>query len=92
MEMKVAADIQSAAVAMPLANGEGVGCYGCDAICAETGDHCRFVSKCTVVATGGCGQIYPSTTNPVVATGDGIAMAARSLSFRNIPHLDHIVR
>ena len=62
---------------MPLANGEGVGCYGCDAICAETGDHCRFVSKCTVVATGGCGQIYPSTTNPVVATGDGIAMAAR---------------
>ena len=54
------------------------GCYGCDAINLTTGTYQRFVSKSTVVATGGCGQIYPETTNPHVATGDGIAMAARA--------------
>ena len=54
------------------------GCYGCDAIDLTTGTYQRFVSKSTVVATGGCGQIYPETTNPHVATGDGIAMAARA--------------
>ncbi len=60
------------------AETETVGCYGCDGVDLETGDYLRFAAKCTVVATGGCGQIYPETTNPGVATGDGIAMAARA--------------
>jgi L-aspartate oxidase len=36
--------------------------------------HCRAV----VLATGGLGQIYSSTTNPPVATGDGMAIALRA--------------
>eukprot|EP00205_Picochlorum_sp_RCC944_P000821 CAMPEP_0182608124 /NCGR_PEP_ID=MMETSP1330-20130603/2639_1 /TAXON_ID=464278 /ORGANISM="Picochlorum sp., Strain RCC944" /LENGTH=750 /DNA_ID=CAMNT_0024826839 /DNA_START=71 /DNA_END=2319 /DNA_ORIENTATION=- len=59
-------------------NGNNIGCYGCDTIDLVEGSYLRFVSKCTVIATGGCGQIYPETTNPQVATGDGIAMASRA--------------
>ncbi|KAL4569076.1 hypothetical protein LXL04_024703 [Taraxacum kok-saghyz] len=59
-------------------NGSEMVCHGVDTIDTETRNVVRFISKVTLLASGGAGHIYPSTTNPPVATGDGIAMAHRA--------------
>ena len=57
------------------ANGAVV---GCTAICMETGEVHYIKSKATVLATGGAGRIYQSTTNALMNTGDGTGMTLRA--------------
>lgn len=53
-------------------------CYGAYIMDIESGRIDTFLSKVTLMATGGIGAIYQTTTNPLVATGDGIAMVYRA--------------
>ena len=53
-------------------------CAGVEALNKLTGELTMVRSRFTVMATGGVGQVYRHTTNPVIATGDGIAMASRA--------------
>lgn len=56
----------------------GIECYGCYALNKLTNKIDTILARATVVCTGGTGQVYRATTNPVIATGDGIAMAYRA--------------
>ena len=53
-------------------------CFGAYVLDKKNSKVRRIISKVTVLASGGIGQVYQYTTNPKVATGDGIAMAYRA--------------
>lgn len=53
-------------------------CYGAYILNLADNSVIKMLSKATLVATGGCGQLYATTTNPIIATGDGIAMVYRA--------------
>ena len=57
---------------------KGIACFGAYVLDLESNKTHTIRSKFTVVATGGVGNIYNATTNPLVATGDGIAMVHRA--------------
>jgi len=53
-------------------------CFGVYVLNLETNSIEKILSKITVLATGGNGQVYRTTTNPRIATGDGVAMVYRA--------------
>ncbi|WP_316779766.1 L-aspartate oxidase [Pedobacter antarcticus] len=55
-----------------------INCFGIYAFNTELNDVEKILAKVTVMASGGAGHVYSSTTNPVIATGDGMAMVYRA--------------
>lgn len=63
-------------------------CYGAYVLDLKTERIKKMSAKITLMATGGCGHVYKNTTNPLIATGDGIGLAHRAKA--KISHMQYI--
>ncbi|WP_234109773.1 L-aspartate oxidase [Chryseobacterium sp. R2A-55] len=57
---------------------EKIDCYGAYILDEKNKKIKKITAKITLVATGGAGHVYKNTTNPIIATGDGIAFVHRA--------------
>jgi L-aspartate oxidase len=64
-------------IAFELISGDGE-VQGVLALDVSTGEIIQVFAKITMLATGGAGQVYQHTSNPIVATGDGIVLAYKA--------------
>lgn len=59
-------------------SADGTHCTGVTAISIETGETVFMHTRAVIMATGGAGRIFQSTTNALINTGDGVGMALRA--------------
>ena len=72
-----------------LGNDSSRTCHGALVYNTITGQQSVYIARCTIIATGGAGQLYQNTTNPDIATADGMAAAFRMGA--ELTDLDHSV-
>lgn len=65
-----------------------IACYGAYVLNLKTNQIETMLSRITLMATGGSGQVYRTTTNPSIATGDGVAMVYRAKG--KVNHMEFI--
>ena len=78
LENHIAVDLLTEHNVAVMTKSRTINCYGAYVLDVENGVVETFLSGTTMLATGGLGQVYLHTTNPDIATGDGVAMAFRA--------------